>query len=381
MAKEKPKKPQTLQEENPEAKAAKRAEFDRLIQAGETFESNNEYSEAILEYENALALNIDNDTVNSKIQNAKDSVDSLQKLLKEIEEEIEEEGEAEIKAKKPSEPSRKSQDSGDEETVFEVPYDPKSSYFFIFGVRDAGKTMMIGGLFYNLYGGYRLGDNLENINDHQYDYQKEGTILLDELLIDIPNGSFPTSTSTLVSESRMIPRQINLKYGPKDLSKPEFKFTLMDVSGEDLMKVNVNSKHRDEKLDEGIETFLKLPHHNLAFVFVYPAQSGLSSSELSSYMKGFLDELDRLKHKSTPMVFVVTKWDLVQDKYDSVEDFFLDRDPLVWNKINESKRDATVLKFSIGDVDVESGNYEFDPTNSNELFQWMYKTQVEQDLD
>lgn len=381
MAKEKPKKPQTLQEENPEAKAAKRAEFDRLIQAGETFESNNEYSEAILEYENALALNIDNDTVNSKIQNVKDSVDSLQKLLKEIEEEIEEEGEAEIKAKKPSEPSRKSQGSGDEETVFEVPYDPKSSYFFIFGVRDAGKTMMIGGLFYNLLGGYRLGDNLENINDHDHDYQKEGTILLDELLIDIPKGSFPKSTRTLISESRIIPRQINLKYGPKDPSKPKFKFTLMDVSGEDLMKVNVNSQHRDEKLDEGIETFLKLPHNNLAFVCVYPAQSGLPNSELSSYMRGFLDELDRLKHKSTPMVFVVTKWDLVQDKYDSVDEFFLDRDPIIWNKINEAERKAFTLKFSIGEVNSASQKFNFDPTDSNKLFRWMYKTQVGQDLD
>lgn len=260
----------------------------------------------------------------------------------------------------------------------EIPYDPESSYFFMYGINASGKTVILSGLFYNLMA-HRMGDNLKNLNDHNFDYQKRGTVLLDNLMEHVPSGKFPASTTTLEGESQVVPRQINLQFGPKDHSKPEFKFTMMDMSGEDLMKVRVSSDDDNQKLQPGIETFLSLPHNNLAFICVYPAHSEKSNHELSSYMRSFLDELDRLGHRTAPILFVVSKWDMVQDKYNSVEDFFLDRDPIMWNKICESERNSATMKFSIGKVSGDS--FKYDPSNSNELFKWMYKTQLGVSLD
>lgn len=268
-------------------------------------------------------------------------------------------------------------------TQIEILYDAESSYFFMYGVRDAGKTVILSGLFYNLMA-HRLGDNLKNLNDHTLDFQKRGTVLLDQLMESVPSGKFPKSTTTLQGESQIIPRQINLEFGPKNKQLPDFKFTMMDMSGEDLMKVKVGSDEDNEKLSPGIESFLSLPDNNLAFICVYPAESGLNNHQLSSYIRGFLDELDRLEHKQTPMIFIVSKWDLVKDKYETIEDFFLDRDPIVWNKICESDRVAAMMKFSIGDVKTnEDGDacFQYDPSNSNELFKWMYKTQMGVSLD
>lgn len=262
----------------------------------------------------------------------------------------------------------------------EIPYDPESSYFFMYGVNASGKTVILSGLFYNLMA-HRMGDNLKNLNDHSLDYQKRGTVLLDNLMEHVPSGKFPPGTTTLTAESQFVPRQINLKFGPKDHSKPEFKFTMMDMSGEDLMRVRVSSDDDHQSLQPGIETFLTLPHNNLAFICVYPAHSDKSNHELSSYMRSFLDELDRIGHTNSPIIFVVSKWDMVKDKYNSVEEFFLDKDPIMWNKICESERNATTMKFSIGEVDVSSDSFKYNPSNSNELFKWMYKTQMGVSLD
>jgi hypothetical protein len=119
----------------------------------------------------------------------------------------------------------------------EIPYDEESSYFFMYGVATSGKTVILSGLFYNLLA-HRLGDNLKTLNDNNLDYQKKGTVLMDQLLDHVSNGVFPPGTSTLNSEGSIIPRQVNLEFKPKDPSKSIFKFTMMDFSGEDLMKVN-----------------------------------------------------------------------------------------------------------------------------------------------
>ncbi len=55
------------------AAAAKQAEFDGFIAAGEGKQSGEDYDGAIAQYEKALALNVDNPTANSKIQGAKDA--------------------------------------------------------------------------------------------------------------------------------------------------------------------------------------------------------------------------------------------------------------------------------------------------------------------
>jgi hypothetical protein len=269
------------------------------------------------------------------------------------------------------------------EQEIEIPYDEESSYFFMYGINKSGKTAILTGLFLNLYSeSKREGDTIKRLNDNSIEYQKKGTILIEELLqINKESGIFPKGTPSLASESSIIPRQMNFEFEPKDTTKPTFKFTMMDFSGEDLMNLKIKSESDKGKLPQGIETFLQLPHNNLAFICVYPIDVLNQYSELSSYMLSFFDELDRIGHTKTPLLFVVSKWDLVQDKYESIEDFLKDKSPIIWNKINESQRKIDRLKFSIGDVDPTNNSFNYDPKNSNELFQWMYKTQMGVDLD
>ena len=56
-----------------DAAAAKKKEFDQLIAAGATKESGKDFDAAIVEYQKALDLNVDNPTANAKIQGAKDA--------------------------------------------------------------------------------------------------------------------------------------------------------------------------------------------------------------------------------------------------------------------------------------------------------------------
>lgn len=267
-----------------------------------------------------------------------------------------------------------------DDTVASLPYDPESSYFFMFGVNGSGKTVILSGLFYNLFA-YRMGDNTSNLNDHDIEHEQKGTVLIDELTGKIAQGEWPTSTATLASESSLIPRQMNYEFGPKDHNKPSFKFSMMDMSGEDLMKVRVSSDNGKQRLNPGIEAFLGLPNNNLAFISLFPADSKLSDVELSSYMRNFLDELDRISHKDTPMLFIVSKWDLVADKFDTVEAFLADRAPIIFNKVNESARNVSLMKFSIGNVDSTSDSYVYNQVNSNQMFEWMYHTQMGVRLD
>jgi hypothetical protein len=262
----------------------------------------------------------------------------------------------------------------------EIPYDPESSYFFMFGVTDSGKTVILSGLLYNVLA-HRMGDRLTNLNDHTVGHQLRGTVLMDNLLQEVPEGSWPNSTSTLDGDGKLVPRQLNLEFGPKDPAQPNFKFSVMDVSGEDLMNVRVKSDSDHSRLNPGIEAFLKLPENNLAFICIYPAESGLKNTALSAYLRSFIQELDKIGHHASPIIIVISKWDLVEDEYDSPADFLKAQAPIIWGIVNESERDVSLMTFSIGSVDKESGTYVYSPKNSDQLFKWMYHTQMGVELD
>lgn len=263
--------------------------------------------------------------------------------------------------------------------VVEIPWDENTSYFFMFGVKGAGKSVILSGLFYNILA-HREGDDLRNKNDHEIEHQDRGTKLINNLLEQVPDGSWPSSTPTLNSESQQVPRQMNMEFLPRDPKKPEFDFCTMDMSGEDLMKLRPGSDYDKARLNDGIEAFLDLPFQNLAFLCVYPAYSSVDNAQrLSSYMQSFLDELDRTGHSDTPLLMIVSKWDLVEDGFESPAEFLRQKAPIIYNKLLKPTR--TIMSFSIGNVDEAKDIYDYDPTSSNKLFGWMYKTQMGLELD
>jgi hypothetical protein len=201
------------------------------------------------------------------------------------------------------------------------------------------------------------------------------------MLEKVKNGAWPGSTPTLNSEGKLVPRQINIEFQPNNPKKPEFKFCLMDMSGEDLMRIRPDSDHDDARFDPGIEEFLRLPHQNLAFICVYPAVSNQDPARMSSYVQLFLNELGQIGHQSTPIILIVSQWDRVAKDYASPTDFLQKKAPIVWARLSESGREATIMAFSIGDVDGSTGKYSYNAESSNKLFGWMYRTQMGTELD
>ena len=98
---------------------------------------------------------------------------------------------------------------------------------------------------------------------------------------------------------------------------------------------------------------------------------------MTKYILWFIEELDRVGHTDTPILFIVSKWDLVKDKYKNVDEFFKDKSPVIWSKINEASRKCSIMKFTIGEVADDNLNYNYVPETSRQLFDWMYETQLE----
>jgi hypothetical protein len=264
-------------------------------------------------------------------------------------------------------------------TPVEITYDEDASYFFTFGVKHSGKSVMISAIIYNILA-HRIGDRLVNINDDTLDYQLRGTKLFNEMVEGVSSGKWIKGTAPLRSENYTIPRQINLDYQPKKRNSKALKFALMDFSGEDLMKLRPNSENRRARLAPGIEAFLALPKENLIFICVYPAELTVMEKELhSSYILNFFNEIDRLGLSEVPIVAAVTKWDLVKDKYESAAQFMAKNDRIIWSKLNDPKRNSTLIEFSVGEV-LESGKFKFDPRYANKLFEWMYYSRTGDEL-
>jgi hypothetical protein len=273
-----------------------------------------------------------------------------------------------------------------------VPIDPGEikfmndySCFFMFGVSFSGKSAILSGLFYNLYAHKILaGHSIEKTNDLSIPNQQEGTILLNELLAAIPRKEFPRRTQEL-NPTKPLPKQINHVFRPKDPRKPVFKFSILDISGEDLEKVDP-AKNYGGKLKSGIDVFLKLPENNLAFICVIPAvvPGHMDEFELSNYILNFLNTIDLKGHRKCPILFIVSKWDTMNGVYSRPEDFLKENMPLIWAKMHEADRDVSIMSFSLGEVETKGHQTkiaQFKPENSEKLFNWMYKTQMGVDLD
>ena len=267
----------------------------------------------------------------------------------------------------------------------EIKFMKDYSCFFMFGVSFSGKSAILSGLFYNLYAHKILaGHSIEKTNDLSIPNQQEGTVLLNELLAAIPRKEFPRRTPEL-NPTKPLPKQINHVFRPKDKRKPIFKFSILDISGEELEKVDP-AKNNGGKLKSGIDVFLKLPENNLAFICVIPAvvPGHMDQFELSNYILNFLNTIDLKDYRKCPILFIVSKWDTVSSVYSKPEDFLKENAPLIWAKMHEADRDVTIMSFSLGEVETKGHQTkitQFKPENSEKLFNWMYKIQMGVELD
>ncbi len=270
--------------------------------------------------------------------------------------------------------------------VEELRFRQDYSCFFMFGVKGSGKSTILSSLFYYIH--TTLLENGHSVllkNEKDIENQYRGQILLDKMLYEFMNeGKFPNSTPTLMGERSSLPRQINLEFIPQtNLRKPPFKFTMLDVSGEDLERFRPSEEDGPKAVLPGIEVFLKLPPQNLAFICVYPAhQDDRTHGQLMSYLTAFLNAIDHRGFRDCPVIMIVSKWDMVQETYgNDVSRFLKEKARVLYSKLCEGTRNVHIMSFSIGKVQQDAGGtFIYDSTDGEKLFNWMYEMQLNESL-
>lgn len=260
---------------------------------------------------------------------------------------------------------------------YELNYHNDRSYLFIFGPASSGKTVIISSILYYLRNTRSIqnGDTLKNLNDSNLKHEKEGNKLWKELSTTIFENKFPKGTMG-VKLDNPFPRHINAHFLPSEKNNSDFKFCFMDMSGEDLEKVDHDSEH---KLPESIRIYVEqMPKNNICFLYTLdPRSDRYSKSEQLNIFNAFIDLLDQNEHTDTPLLFIVTKWDIIKNEFDDVEEFIKQEYLPIWGVLNQNARNISFAEFSIGEVSEDNVFIKkYNPFFSEKAFNWFYQKQT-----
>ena len=260
-------------------------------------------------------------------------------------------------------------EEGDENEVFEQRgylndfrslQDRDSTFVFLFGKQQAGKTVLISSLIYH------MGvDDDGALETRRRQDNLRGAAYLKSLYKSVREGYFMdrTAVGTLY--------ELDLKYTP---IKPEvpMNITFLEMSGEDLSKVELSSQSMG-KLPDNIDVFMNCPDIDLVFLLV------VAYDEASSQDSMMIDFLDYLKEKKvefdlSTILLTITKW----DRYDGVfkhdvEAFVREKMPLLYSRIKADS--GSIARFSIGQVS-ESNDHiiRLNEERPDAIKRWLYKT-------
>lgn len=260
-----------------------------------------------------------------------------------------------------------------------VYYDDRS-YFFVFGPRTAGKTVIISSLisYLNDFRNVENGSSTICLNNSSVQHEKIGLELYNEVMEMQYNNEFPKGTLNIASRKEYsygdVPGHVDLRYiesGDQD----NFDFCLMDMAGEDLQKIKVEL---DEPLPESIRTYIEdVPKKNMCFLYVLNPDETIdqeSKAKKAALFNSFIQLLDSRDHTSTPVLILVSKWDTIENQFNDASEYIKMEFPSIWGKSNEGARDITITSFSYGKVE-DAKPVKFNPKDAKKVFEWMYKTQ------
>lgn len=270
----------------------------------------------------------------------------------------------------------------DDSQPIEIEYFADRSYFFIFGLPSAGKTVLISSIYDYLktQRSSLYSDRLENLNRKGIVYEEEGNRLLNELISTKLNRVFPRGTRPADQKPSRVPSHLNFNFIPSDKDYDEFPFCFMDMAGEDLAKLDYES---DRTLPKSIKAYIeKLPRKNLRFIFIFdPTRSTDGMIKQVQLFHAFIDLIEENGHRETPILFLVTKWDVMKEKFNSVKEY-LNQEELetIYGTLNEAGRNFRFGRFSIGEVNQDNKISKYDRSYAERVFNWMYESQIGVDL-
>ncbi|RYH72173.1 hypothetical protein EVU94_13990 [Flavobacteriaceae bacterium 144Ye] len=259
----------------------------------------------------------------------------------------------------------------------EIEYSKDTSYLYIFGPSSTGKTVLISSILYYLKNNrsVEFGDTLKNLNNPEKKHEKEGSRLWNELATTLFENTFPQGTGS-VKQDNPIPRHINAHLLTSNNKISDFKFCFIDMSGEDLHKVDHD---REEQLPDVIKAYIEsLPKENICFTYILdPKSDRHSKAEQLKVFNGFIDLLDRNSHTSTPLLFLISKWDLVSKTYTDAEEYLKKEYSPIWGTLSETARKISFAEFTIGEVNSDNTLIKkYNPKYAEKVFNWFYKNQT-----
>ena len=233
-----------------------------------------------------------------------------------------------------------------------------TSYVFLFGKRQTGKTAITTALCYH------MGVDDEGDLKLRNDADRQGRNMLKGMLTQPSTGIF------LDRSDRETITQIDLQYTPSKKNNHPAKFTFIEMSGEDLEKFEeVDDAGRRPNLPENINDFLRCPDLDLIFMLVVDHQTATQDDQ---FIKEFLDFISEKQSNNNrvQILLLVTKWDNYQGKYkNDVEGFVRTNMPLTYSGLRHFNQ--TITHFSVGQV-VEEELLKFEHDRPRQVKYWLY---------
>jgi len=237
--------------------------------------------------------------------------------------------------------------------------DRNSTFVFMFGRQQAGKTVILSSLAYHM--GVDENGLLET--RRRVDNLK-GAAYLKQLSQSVRKGQFMNRTAVGSLY------ELDLTYTP---NKPEtpMNFTFLEMSGEDLTKVELSESSAGQ-LPNDIDVYLKCPNLNLVFMMVVPYED----AEEHDYL--VIDFLDYLKERKpdldySKVLLLISKWDRYEGlRKDEVDVFVKEQMPRTYSRLKAKK--STIARYSVGEVSDDGQQIvELNTERPEVIKKWLYK--------
>ncbi len=244
--------------------------------------------------------------------------------------------------------------------------DRNSTFVFMFGRQQAGKTVVLSSL------AYHMGIDEEGLLETRRRVDNlKGAAYLKQLSESVRKGQFMNRTAVGSLY------ELDLTYTPNNPEVP-MNFTFLEMSGEDLTKVELSESSAGD-LPSDIEVYLKCPNINVVFMVVVPYED----AEEHDYL--VIDFLDYIKERKpdfdySKLLLLISKWDRYDGlRKDEVDLFVKEQMPRTYSRLKAKK--ATLARYSIGEVSDDNQQIlELNQERPQVVKRWLYQAATGQKI-